>query len=63
MVEGISHLKESTFEEKNKADTIESTMEQISLVSAEIQKGEQALIAKDYEVLEIIDNIINSLRK
>lgn len=63
MLEGISRLKELTLHEKNKTDTIESTMERISLVSAEIQKGEQTLIAKDYEVLEIIDNIINSLNK
>ncbi|MBN2656672.1 MAG: hypothetical protein JXR86_06405 [Spirochaetales bacterium] len=63
MLEGISRLKELTAEEKKKTGTIESAMEQIARISEDIQKGENALIAKDYEVLEIIDKIINSIKK
>nr|WP_281389017.1 methyl-accepting chemotaxis protein [Spirochaeta isovalerica] len=63
MLEGISKLRELTLEEKKKSGTIESAMGKIAHISTEIQKGENALIAKDYEVLEIIDNIINSIKK
>ena len=62
LVNGINHLKESTSEEQKKTGKIESTMDQISLISGEIQKGEKILIEKDYEVLEIIDQIINSIQ-
>jgi len=63
VVQGINSLKESTAYEQEKTNTIESTMEKISLISADIQKSEKLLIEKDYEVLDIIDLIINSLIK
>ena len=63
LVEGINQLKESTSEEQKKTDTIEAIMDKISIISSEIQVGEKALIKKDYEVLDIIDNIIGSLKK
>lgn len=63
MIEGIRDLKESTREEYKKTDTIESAMIEIADISTEIQKDEQKLIRKDYEVLEIIDHIINSIEK
>jgi len=63
LVEGINQLKESTSEEQKKTDSIEAIMDKISLISSEIQIGEKALIKKDYEVLDIIDNIIDSLKK
>jgi len=63
MLEGISRLREMTLEERQNTGTIESAMEQIAEISTKIQFGEKELIAKDYEVLEIIDNIINSIKK
>ncbi len=63
LVSGIKNLKESTAEEQKKTDTIESTMDQISLISSDIQEGEKQLIKKDYEVLHIIEKIISSLKK
>lgn len=63
LVEGINHLKESIAEEQKNTDIIESTMSQIASISGEIQEGEKKLIEKDYEVLDIIDMIISSLKK
>lgn len=63
MIKGISDLKESTEKEQKKTGTIESIMERISGLSLEIQQSEKILIQKDYDVLGIIDDIINSLQK
>lgn len=63
MLLGISELRESTVDEKSKTDTIENAMDRIAQISSDIQKGEKALIEKDYEVLDIIENIISTLKK
>lgn len=63
MIQGIADLKELSVKEREKTGTIENAMEKIAHISEDIHKGEKELIAKDYEVLSIIDNIINSLRK
>lgn len=63
MVIDMKNLKDSTTSERKKTGTIESAMERITHISNDIQQGEKALIRKDYEVLGIIDDIINSLQK
>lgn len=55
----IQNLKITAAAERGKSERIKEDMNKITRTSELIQQAEQELIKKDYEVLEIIDMLIN----
>ncbi len=55
----MMNLKKMAVNEKDQTDRIEQDMEKIARTSEDIHKAEQELIRKDFEILAIIDELIN----